>query len=437
MHLSQQIMGFPMRTLISLLLVSVLTACGGGGGASPSVTHGCISKAYSSAYPDSYVGSNQIPNPTQKLDASVMRSVGVKDYYPTDNNGCSSVEEHTRILYKATLSRLQKIGVEVVEIYQFGPVDDFTATTWTISDSNWQIPKSELAWFVQEAHSRNLKVTLVWQLWPTDNKGNNITGIYNVEDMKMPETVMLKALRGWHDIILQMAKLSNENNIDNLYIQWQAFFFPSVTVYPETATQEFLSIISDIRNVYRGKLFMGYPRFYDKRIIEKVDAIVLPVQADNWSAFDDVNMSVSLLKQRFTSNIVGKYLDYSLYSNMDTKNIPVIWDFNIQSRDKALSQGWVEDGFCIATVGSQPIQWGVPSCMQVNYTTDFSVQAQAIQGAFEAIKEQTYFKTYGVLFSTGYWHTDTLVPGPEGFPNFSQSIRGKPAEGIVKQWFTK
>ena len=272
---------------------------------------------------------------------------------------------------------------------------------------------------MKEAHSRNIKVTLVWQLWPTDSKGNQIN------TTNPSETEMLKVLRGWHNVITDMAKFSGTNNVDNLYIQWSAFYYPVVTTYTESATQEFLSIIADIRSVFNGKLFMGTPRFYDKRIIEKVDAIVVPVSPSNWSYNDDLNISVSLLKQRYSDAITGAYLEYSLYTGMDPKNIPIIWDFNIQSRDKALSQGWVEDGFCVA------------SCIQNTYTTDFSVQALAIEGAFEAIREQTYFKTYGINFSTGYWHTDTLVPGPEGFPNLSQSIRGKPAENIVKQWFKK
>ena len=170
---------------------------------------------------------------------------------------------------------------------------------------------------------------------------------------------------------------------------------------------------------------MGTPRFYDKRIIEKVDAIVIPLSPSNWSFVDDANISVSLLKDRYKDAIIGKYLDFSLSSNMLPANIPVIWDFNIQSRDKALSQGWVEDGFCVS------------NCIQNTYVTDFSIQALAIEGAFQAIKEQTYFKTYGVNFSTGYWHTDTLTSGSEGFPNLSQSIRGKPAENIVKYWYSK
>ena len=405
-------------------MVSILAACGGGGGGSGPApvtmvaTTTCTLKSYSATYPSNYVGANSIPTATQKFDNSVMRSIGLKDYYPVIGD-CSSPAETARLLYSKTLDRLQTLGVDVVEIYQYGPVTNFNDSVWTTNESSWQIPKTELIWFVKEAHNRNIKVTLVWQLWPADSKGNQIN------TTNPSETEMLKVLRGWHNVITDMAKFSGANNVDNLYIQWSAFYYPVVTTYTESATQEFLSIISDIRSVFNGKLFMGTPRFYDKRIIEKVDAISVPLNPSNWSYIDDSNISVSLLKQRYADAITGIYLDFALNTGMDPKDIPIIWDFNIQSRDKALSQGWVEDGFC------------VNNCIQNTYTTDFSVQALAIEGAFEAIKEQTYFKTYGINFSTGYWHTDTLTPGSEGFPNLSQSIRGKPAEGIVKQWFTK
>jgi hypothetical protein len=413
-------MGFPMRILISLVAV-FLVACGGGGGSSTggqSSVSSCILKTYSSSYPNNYNGSNTIPTPTQRFANDVMRSIGVKDYYPQDNNNCNTVAEHSRLLYKKTLDRLQANNVDTVEVYQYGPITNFNDNTWTFNESSWQIPKNELIWFIQEAHSRNLKVTMVWQLWPNDSLNNQI----NVTNPTEAESI--RFLRGWNDIMVSLARFSQANNVDNLYIQWSAFSYP-VNRYPESSTLEFIKIIDNIRSVFNGKLFMGWPRFYDKRVIEKVDAIVIPLTPSNWSFVDDSNISVSLLKDRYKDAIIGKYLDFSLYSNMLPANIPVIWDFNIQSRDKALSQGWVEDGFCIN------------NCIQNTYVTDFSIQALAVEGAFQAIKEQTYFKTYGINFSTGYWHTDTLSAGAEGFPNLSQSIRGKPSETIVKYWFQK
>lgn len=434
-------MGFTMRKLVPILAL-FLAACGGGGGggsstltADSNAINPCKLKTYNTSYPNEYLGTNPIPTPTQKFDSGVSRGIGLKDYYPGgENNGCSSNIEYSRVVFEKTLDRLVSTGVDVVEIYQYGPINDYNTSVWTMDESRWQIPKSEVAWFVQKAHSKNLKVSLAWQLWPVDANNNKIT---NYDYYKMPESEMVRILRGWHNVVMDVAKLAKESKVDILNVQWSAFYFPTVTLYPETATQEFLSIIDDIKGVYSGKLYMAAPRFFDKRIIEKVDAIIVPLNPSNWSYIDDINISVSLLKQRYMDSINGIYLDFSLYSNMPTKDIPIIWDFNIQSRDKALSQGWVEDGFCIATLGGDILQWGNPSCMQVNYVTDFSIQALAIEGAFQAIKEQNYFKTYGINFSTGYWHTDTLVPGPEGFPNLSQSIRGKPAENIVKAWYKR
>ena len=137
--------------------------------------------------------------------------------------------------------------------------------------------------------------------------------------------------------MIEMAKLGQANQVDHLYIQWSAFYYPAVTVYSETATTEFLSIISAIKAVYSGKLFMGTPRFYDKRIVESVDAIVVPLMPSGWTYADDANISVSLLKQRYAQAIQNYYSDFTVGTGLPGSGIPVIWDFNIQSRDKVLS----------------------------------------------------------------------------------------------------
>ena len=424
-----------------LILSIVLSGCGGGGGTSTgdssqavSVKSTCTLAVNSNTVPQSYYGTNSISTPLSKFDNTILRGIGLKDYHPrfsVANTNCTQ-DEHSRLIYQKTLDRLQLLNVDFVEVYQYGPVVDFNATTWVVDKSTWQIPESELIWFIKEANSRNIKVNIIWQLWQTDSKGNTINS-----DHTMTETEMLKVLRGWHNIIVEMAKFGGNNGLNILTVHWNAFHFPVTNKYKESATLEFLSIINDVRQHFNGKLFMGAsPVFFDKRIVEKVDGIIIPLTPSNWSRNDDINISVSLLKSRYLDNILGKALELSMATGLDLKSIPVIWDFNIQSRDKALSEGWVEDGFC--TNGSVIFNWGNTECTnQMNYVTDFSIQALAIEGAFQAIKEQTLIKTYGINFSTSYWHTDTLVPGQEGFPNLSQSIRGKPAENVVKHWFSK
>jgi hypothetical protein len=104
---------------------------------------------------------------------------------------------------------------------------------------------------------------------------------------------------------------------------------------------------------------------------------------------------------------------------------PVIFEISTQSRSDYFLNGWTEDGFC------------VNNCIQNSYVTDFSIQAIGVEAAMQAIAAQTSFVTKSVNFHTSYWLTDSLTPGPEGFPNLSQSIRGKPAENIVKYWFSR
>jgi hypothetical protein len=427
-----------------LILSIVLSGCGGGGGSPTTqpvtqsqsvIQSSCVLKQYATNVPQEYYGSHSIPTPNSKFDSNILRGIGVKDYYPNHFDANCGQYEYARLLYKKTLDRLQALNVDYVEVYQYGIVNNFNDSTWVVDKSNWQIPESELIWFIKEANSRKIKVNLTWQLWGIDKLGNTIDTTRNAS-----EAHMLKVLRGWRNIIVEMAKLGGNNELSMLSIQWNAFYFPIVIDYPESATQEFLLTITEIRKYYNGKLFMSAsPIFFDKRLVDKVDAIIVPLTPTNWSYNDDNNISVSLLKDRYKDSILGQALRLSIATGMNANTIPVIWDFNIQSRDKALSGGWVEDGFCIKEGGDgAPLSWGHPECAkQMNYVTDFSIQALAIEGAFQAIKEQTYIKTYGVNFSTNYWHTDTLVPGQEGFPNLSQSIRGKPAENVVKHWFSK
>jgi hypothetical protein len=420
-----------------LILAVVLSGCGGGASDSSqavSVKSTCALTVNSNTVPQSYYGANSIPAPLSKFDNSILRGIGLKDYHPVFNMPGCTQNEYSRLLYQKTLDRLQLLNVDFVEVYQYGPVVDFNASTWVVDKSTWQIPESELIWFIKEANSRNLKVNIIWQLWPVDSKGNKIN-----PDHTITEAEMLKVLRGWHNIIVDLAKFGGNNGLNILTVHWNAFHFPVTGRYKESATLEFLSIINDVRKHFNGKLFMGaLPIFFDKRIVEQVDGIIVPLTPSNWSRNDDINISVSLLKSRYLDNILGKALELSIATGLDLKSIPVIWDFNIQSRDKALSEGWVEDGFCINDNGSNIFKWGSPECAkQMNYVTDFSIQALAIEGAFQAIKEQKLIKTYGINFSTSYWHTNTLVPGEEGFPNLSQSIRGKPAENVVKHWYSK
>ncbi len=66
--------------------------------------------------------------------------------------------------------------------------------------------------------------------------------------------------------------------------------------------------------------------------------------------------------------------------------------------------------------------------------TDFSLQAIVIQAQLEYIKSLN--RNNLVVFANDYLVTDPLTP-QTAFPNIAYSIRNKPAEGVVRTWFSR
>lgn len=194
-----------------------------------------------------------------------------------------------------------------------------------------------------------------------------------------------------------------------------------------------VALANEIRTTFSGVITygqIGIPQ-YDSRIFNVIDEIHISL-APRLTATENSNISVALLKIKFT-----EIIDH-LHTQLQNSTKPVIWEIAIQSRDKYFLEGWVEDGFCVVPNGNgSPTDYNNPLCAQKNYVTDFSIQAIGVEAALQAIASQNKFTTKSVDFHGSYWHTDTVTPGNEGFPNFSQSIRGKPAESIVKYWFAK
>jgi hypothetical protein len=397
------------KLLLSLLVV--LTGCGGGGSSQPPATDGMktIAVDTSCSVPKStalltYTGLYQIPKPNQRLNTNIQRSVGVKDYYA--GNTC---------LYIETLNRLQQLGVDRIWIYNYGPWDDFTKPVWSVSRSDWQIPEKALTAIVAEAKKRNIKVFLAWQFSGYDNKGTFLPVNQNLTSGELQ-----KMLDSHHKNIVDVAKYAQTIGISGIALDWNAYWVPNLNDHLELYATNMVTIAREIKQNFSGVITygqIGMP-IYDARIFEVIDEMHLSLTA-TLTQIENANISVALLKDKFIDSI------NQLSQQLPNTTKPVIWEISIQSRDKYFTEGWIEDGFC------------VNNCVQNNYVTDFSIQAMGTEAALQAIVSQNKFTTGSVDFHSSYWHTDTVTPGSEGFPNLSQSIRNKPAESIIKYWFSR
>ena len=354
----------------------------------------------SSIAPAGYNGSYSIPTPTQKLNTNIQRSIGFKDY--AGPNNCA---------YTVALDKMKANGVDRVWVYNYGMWDDFNKDVWT--NTEWQISRPTFTYIVNEAKKRNIKVFVAFQFSSFDSKGNTLPYGSNVS-----ASMFTKMLASHKKMLAEYATYGETIGLAGLSIDWNAFWIPNLEEHSELWATYMVSIANEIRTRFSGTLTygqIGWP-FYDSRIYSVVDEIHITLY-EMLTVTENANISISLLKEKYIAAL--KRYTYSL--NNTTK--PVSFEISIQSRSDYFLYGWKEDGFCIN------------NCIQNSYVTDFSIQAMGIEAALEAVSSQTSFVTKSVNFHTSYWLTDTITPGSEGFLNISQSIRGKPAEAIVKYWF--
>ena len=389
-------------------------------------------------FPASYYGAFAIPVPTQKLPLSVTRAIGTKDYYPgslPQSSLCKDRVLHARNLYVETLNRFQQNGVQETFLYNYGRWDNFNNAIWTVGQSNYQIPASEVAFFVSEANKRGIKVVLAWQFTDLDNAGSSL-------NMGSPVTVdrLKQMLASFHALIVDQARVGTQIGLGGIYADWHAFWIPNLSSDPvlrEIWITEMVSIITDIRKVFSGKILYGAnTSVIDPRIAALIDEYTLSLTV-GWPGLSEAQnnaLTVDMVKAEYLKNIQLAKADYDSQMVGSRISVPINWAVSPQSKYNYFVEGWTEDGFC------------VNSCAQLNYKTDYSVQAIGVEAALQAIAAQSYFTNGTVDFDSAYWHTDDVGPDDMGwddyakinnwdFPNLSQSIRNKPAEAIVRQWF--
>jgi len=457
-----------MNRIYFLVLSALLTSCGGGSTSSnqtsvtvtptssPSAVIDTCSNPYNSNYPDSYLGNYTIPTANNKLDNNVQRVIGLKDYYVGNlypaNQSCGKNNEFAKKMYQITLDRLKDTGVEYIWIYQYGEWKNLTDEVWSVN--KLQIPLDVHTFIIEEAKKRNIKVYWTWQFHLTDINNNSA-----VKDDKISIDTFKKIMATHRAIMLEWAQYNQNNGVAGMSVDAHTTYFNFFRYHPEVESyyvQEMSKLIDDIRKIFKGTLFYGVSenlgKYYEE-IYSKVDMLHINIFMPTPNSGDMKNVPLTLenLKKWVACTIERKYqvmqekisLGLNICNNYNSglkfanekKLPPVMLDISIQSRDKYLQEGWVEDGFCVT---GKNTDGSTNTCIQETYKTDFSLQALVIEAALQAVKDQKFFTLKAVNFSTSYWLTDTLVASgtSEGFPNISQSVRGKPAEKIIKQWYS-
>lgn len=440
-----------MKKYVFLLITLLLVACGGSSSNSETTSFSsnrvipptCVNP-HTSSYPEEFLGEHEIPDALMTLPHIWHRGLSFKDYFtntiPRNVDTQCSVHEYKRLMTTLTLDRMVETGTTMAWIYNYGPWDSATAEHLTVSENYYQISLYDLEFMIEEAKKRNIDIYYAWQFTTEDIYGRSVV---ELSEHLTPEK-MRWLLEGFRTQVIKMAKYAEEMGIKGVAADWNAMDIGNIhdpeikRIYIEA----FSEIIDRIRENFSGEITWGQMNqfIFDAEVVNKVDAIHITLGGHILTEDENAKLTVNLIEDRIVHQLNEIYdyvhcFTYRCEHEPTNVNIPVHFEIAIQSRDLYWVEGWVEDGFCVSGTRADGTH---TNCIQTSYVTDFSVQAIGIEGILRALVSQQHsFNVKGVNFHTSYWLTDTLVPGEEGFPNISQSIRGKPAEDIVKYWYTR
>jgi hypothetical protein len=380
---------------------------------SPVIDDTCLVEADSIRYPAAYQGAFPLPPVKGNFaSANIGLGVGIKDNWgdgyitnPNINKHCAT---DNRTAFVATLKRLKSLGSSHVYIAQYGCVRDAVNPTSFLGQIS--ISETDLIWMGQQAQAQGIKARLLMQVCSNDQKGkilNNLT-LDNQWYSTFFDT--------YSAFMVDQARIAQTAGFDAISLDW-GDWNPDWVPISSLRSTRLQQLSADIRSVFNGRQFLmstWSTSDAPPSLVNSVDMLVAFV-ATKLTHAQSSSLSVSQLLPGFANSINSRQFLGS--------QKPIIWMLQMQSHKDFFVDGWVEDAGCWTTPCASPL------------TTDFSVQAIGIEAALEAINQQTFFKTESV-FINSYWLSDTITPR-DSFPNISQSIRNKPAESIVYQWWKK
>ena len=383
----------------------------------------CIIAEESVSYPADYLGSRPFPEISgAPLPAYIKRAVGLKDVwtpYGPNLNNCASESGYssTREAFEKTLPHVKALGGEQIHVTNYIAFTNFQKAE--LEDlSKAAMPDDELRFVAKRASEQGLGVVLYLNLAP---------GKENVSWDIPSDSWLSTLIKNWKQFALHEAKIAQETGIKAIMIN-HFDYQPSIKGFEETYQREMLALIKDVRTVYGGKVILlieplsGANLDKMENLLGEAD-IFLYTPHTKINDETDKTVSVSNLRSIYAKRLaeIGKY--YGKY------NKPIYLRILIQSESEFLEKGWNEDMFCIQR-GSDP-------CYQKNLKVDFSLQAIAYEALMEAIKEvHGESINFSAVDTYGYWFTDTILP-KNSQPQMAHSIRNKPAESVVKEWFRR
>jgi hypothetical protein len=380
------------------------------------------------AFPAAYLGNRPLPAINVTAGRGNFRRMAyLKDVWgkPSPNfvPGCRG---DPKAAMRSTLARLKALNIDTVFVTPWTDFDP-TGPVWRVLNPAETLSSTmgdaDLEWFVAEAKARGLAVFWRNQIQGTrDGKGNAVP--------YPPATVanVLKSYDALEVYLEERGAFLQRIGVDGVSLggwYWAAF---QQILSPEQYVDRNARLIRRLKAVFKGKVTYDAHSSIagDPYLAGAIDFYEVSLFAGGVTEQEAASLTVPQLKAKYRQAIDGIRQSPSLSGK------PIIWNVYLPSRSDVMTTGYLEETFC--TAGYDLGVTYATTCIQAGKTTDFALQAIAHEASLEAIFEQDSGNVAGV--SIQYWMDDNLLPSFT-FPNLANSIRGKPAEAIVYQWFRR
>lgn len=366
------------------------------------------------AYPDSYLGSFPMPAVSgAPLPASTLRGIDLMDVWdpndPALNHGCSG-DQHAA--FQVTVARLKTLGADFVLLDDHINITDATSGTPVYDPNSREITDTELAFIGSAASAGGLNVWLAVNLSPQDDNGVSLP--------TAPTQEWFSALLdSYTQYIVHLATVAQANGVKAIQLDWLNYNVP-LTNYSTVYVSKMTAALAQVHAVFGGLVLLsdGLLRTHPNpgpALCNGVDAIVVYSDESTYiSAQAAQSLSVNSLKPIYKLLLANIANDLS---DLGPSPKPVVMVGYIESNLTSLVTGPIDDFGCCVSI-----------------PTDFSVQAIAYEALLESMSESGL--NFLSFFSRGYWQTDVILP-KDTFPNIGTTVRNKPAESIIYQWFQK
>ncbi len=385
------------------------------------------------SYPKSWNGAHTLPTVTgAPLNGSFLKAVIVKDILPdgslpTNCNNPTNIAEFDR-----TVARLKLLNTDIIQITQWHWAMINSDGSYTITgDTYGSLSDSELTSYIQAAHSVGIKVMM----------SNQIQGFVNSAGINISTPEGNSQNWGLWFTAFQAYMINRATVFQSLGVDYWEMGC-SACVYGDNgdgsvgAQQLFSTVYPTIFNqvaaLYRGKKYISTQGWMTSlpNYINGMDLLIAGIWTNkNYTSADESAITVEALKSDYIAS--GSISSLSSWAQLGK---PIMFSVGIQSRNNVLSlPGSIEETMCTNSLGS--IIFSTP-CIQTQTTPDFGLQAIIIEAQLETLSAAN-LPAGSMVVVSDYWQTDFMSANGPTFPDIAYSIRNKPAEGIVKQWFAK